>query len=192
MYCEISTTDRASGWRWSRGWNLFGLFSLLYLLYFLWFNLFLWCKMSMDINLNIATFGAAWRCHYVKSPWKVKFPSSDQSQYTLTLFSLLCVRFTSTLPLVSQLVERFRSHFKGSRVKCFENDKMIDFTICSQSSGAALAEQGERKSLSCFPPYFVSYYKCVCVTCLLIFIHCMSSCCCNGKDCFSTVFPTCP
>lgn len=92
---------------------------------------------------------------------------------------------------MSQLVECMRSHLpiKWFCVKCFENDRMIDFTMCSQSLGAAPAQQGKRKSLACHPLHFISYYKRVCVPCLLIFIHCMSSCCRNVKDCFFTVFP---
>lgn len=51
-------------------------------------------------------------------------------------------------------------HSRSLRV--FENDKMIDFTICSQSLGTALAQQGERKSLIPVSPCFISHCKCVC------------------------------
>lgn len=85
------------------------------------------------------------------------------------------------------------SHIKQTCVECFENDEMIDFTICSQSLWApAPAQQVERKSLTHFPISFIPVGGWCVLSCLLIFIHCRSPCCCTLEDCLPSVFPTCP
>lgn len=160
------------------------------------------------------TFDTGRRCRYVKSillklTWQIRplsnltglcwsiWPRQGKSEsmkrhslkHYPAHFLCFCASNIRELWIASARNNPLKGH---ACIFYFENDTMIDFAVCSQSSGAALAQQGERKSLIPFPPCFISHCKWMCVLpCHLIFIHCGSPRSCTLKDCLRSVFPTC-
>lgn len=170
-------------------WNLPGLISVLCLLYiaflFAFHDVIYSCSYTTTgTTLNILTFGTVRRC---QSHWSPHGKWRFRSQLWIDMLSLHAFFFIYLYITLRchNLWERIRSHspIKRFYVECFENDKMIDFAICSQSLGAALAQRGERKSLVCFPLHFISYFKWVCVPCLHFT---RSSCCCERGCCIES------
>lgn len=113
--------------------------------------------------LSQSLYSPQWQIRLLKAPSQI----SEDCVAQIGLVNARCKSITSLLSTLSCLLFNLshqpyawsRSHLAIKRpcvcVEYFENDKIIDFTICSQSLGADITQQEP-------PPHFISHCKWMC------------------------------